>query len=130
MAIVHEQIFTTPSLGRVRFGFDGDGCLVGVKLRAEGRAGVRGKAPKGVPTRLQLERWLAAYLKGRAGDFPGRWTLPGRTDFTRSVYRAVAAIPAGRTMSYGEVAAKVKAPKAYRAVGTAMGRNPIPLVVP
>jgi O-6-methylguanine DNA methyltransferase len=46
------------------------------------------------------------------------------------VYRQVAALESGQTRSYGEIAALAGSAKACRAVGTAMGRNPIPLVVP
>jgi methylated-DNA-[protein]-cysteine S-methyltransferase len=50
--------------------------------------------------------------------------------FARQVYEAVRKIPAGRTMTYGELAAEMNRPTASRAVGQALGRNPIPLIVP
>ena len=70
---------------------------------------------------------LAAYLADpKAGfDLP---LEPAGTDFQRSVWRAIAAIPQGRTLTYGEIAKRlISAP---RAVGQACGRNPYPVVVP
>lgn len=58
-----------------------------------------------------------------------RWAAAG-TPFQQSVWTALATIPAGATTSYGALAAKIGAPKAARAVGTANGANPIAIVVP
>jgi methylated-DNA-[protein]-cysteine S-methyltransferase len=54
----------------------------------------------------------------------------GTTELQRAIYRIVARIPAGATMSYGEVAAAAGRPGAPRAVGTAMARNPFPPLIP
>jgi O-6-methylguanine DNA methyltransferase len=59
---------------------------------------------------------------------PLDWT--GKTEFQQAVWREMLKIPAGRTKSYGEVAAAIGKPKAVRAVGGACGANPIPLLVP
>ncbi len=130
MPIVYAETVPTASVGRVRFGFDAGGELVEVKMRADSCSGSRGKAPKGVPSHTKLEKWLASYMKGHQVDFPGKWQVPGASDFARSVYAAVAALKPGETLSYGGVAERAGSAKAYRAVGTAMGKNPIPLVVP
>ena len=53
-----------------------------------------------------------------------------RGDFRRDVLRACAAIPAGETRTYGDLAAAVGRPRAARAVGTAMATNPLPPIVP
>lgn len=55
---------------------------------------------------------------------------PVGTAFQRAVWDALAAIPFGETMAYGEVAAELDKPDASRAVGSATGRNPISIVVP
>lgn len=55
---------------------------------------------------------------------------PRGTDFQRAVWRAIAAIPAGQTRTYGEVAHDLGKPGASRAVGAATGRNPISIIVP
>lgn len=52
------------------------------------------------------------------------------TDFQHRVWAALLDIPAGQTVTYGELAARIGKPKAARAVGTALGANPVPLLVP
>ena len=52
------------------------------------------------------------------------------TAFQKSVWKVMLEIPAGKTKSYGEVAAAIGRPKAVRAVGSACGANPIPVLVP
>jgi methylated-DNA-[protein]-cysteine S-methyltransferase len=51
-------------------------------------------------------------------------------DFRRAVYAATRAIPPGRTATYGEIAREIGDPHAARAVGSALGSNPYPIVVP
>ena len=74
-------------------------------------------------------RQLSEYFAGERTTFE----LPlsaGGTPFQQRVWRALAEIPYGETVSYGELAAAIGAPGAARAVGLANGRNPIPIVVP
>lgn len=52
------------------------------------------------------------------------------TDFQQSVWTEIGAIPIGRTTTYSEIARKINKPKAARAVGQAVGANPIPIIVP
>jgi O-6-methylguanine DNA methyltransferase len=52
------------------------------------------------------------------------------TKFQQSVWKALTEIPAGKTVSYADVARGIKKPKAARAVGTACGANPVPVLVP
>ncbi len=54
----------------------------------------------------------------------------GLTPFRRRVYRALKKVPHGKTVTYGELAAKAGSPRAARGVGVAMARNPFPPVVP
>jgi O-6-methylguanine DNA methyltransferase len=56
--------------------------------------------------------------------------LRGHTDFERDVWRKALDIPRGEVRPYGWVAAEIGRPKAVRAVGTALGHNPVPLIVP
>lgn len=51
-------------------------------------------------------------------------------DFNQRVYAVALAIPPGETLTYGEVAARIGEPGAARAVGVALGQNPIPIIVP
>jgi len=74
----------------------------------------------------QLER----YFKDRSmtGDLP--LDLHGHTPFQQAVWKAAAEIPCGETRSYAWIAKRIKRPKAARAVGQAMGANPVPLLIP
>jgi methylated-DNA-[protein]-cysteine S-methyltransferase len=55
---------------------------------------------------------------------------PAGTDFMQDVWEALMDIPYGQTHSYGEIAKRIKRPKAFRAVGMACNKNPIPLFIP
>ena len=96
-----------------------------------------------------LERWLRRHIspvaetpvlraalaqlheyfsrKRREFDVP---VDPAGTDFQRHVWDAVAAIPFGETTSYGKIAAALGGPQLARAVGAAVGANPIPIIIP
>lgn len=76
-------------------------------------------------------RQLDEYFTGRrtAFDVPLDLSLV-RAPFQRAVLDAARAIPYGGTRTYGEVAATIGHPSASRAVGTALGRNPLCIVVP
>lgn len=52
------------------------------------------------------------------------------TDFQIEVWKALLEIPFGDTISYGQIAAKINRPKAFRAVGTAVGKNPVSYIIP
>lgn len=130
MADVYAMVVPTTQVGKVRFRFDEAGALTEVKMDVDEGVGTTGKRPVQAPTKAAVVAWLKAYLRAEDVAFPGPWKNPGTTAFSKAVYKAVARIRAGKTLSYGEVAAKAGSPKASRAVGGAMGRNPIPLVVP
>ena len=67
-------------------------------------------------------------------DAPGKaWTLPldaRGTAFQKAVWKTLRGIPSGTTVSYAEVARRVGRPRAVRAVGQAIGANPLAVVVP
>ncbi len=89
---------------------------------------------------------LFAYLEGYYSCRLRDWTQPRflanwafwkprldwkqLTDFQRQVLEVVAEIPSGAQMTYGQVAARIGKPRASRAVGAAVGRNPWPVLVP
>jgi AraC family transcriptional regulator of adaptative response/methylated-DNA-[protein]-cysteine methyltransferase len=85
---------------------------------------------------VEALRWasdLASYFQGeRQGWTEDEIDLAayGFTPFRLAVYRALLAVPAGSTVTYGELAATAGRPGAARAVGTAMAANPIAIVVP
>lgn len=74
---------------------------------------------------------LEAFFEGDPGalDVPVDMTLV-RSDFQRSVLDALRSVGTGQVTTYGRLAATIGHPGAARAVGTALGRNPIPIVVP
>jgi methylated-DNA-[protein]-cysteine S-methyltransferase len=74
-------------------------------------------------------RQLREYFAGTRADFDLP-LAPEGTGFQRSVWKQLQAIPYGKTISYGELARRVGNPKASRAVGSANGKNPIPIVIP
>jgi methylated-DNA-[protein]-cysteine S-methyltransferase len=81
------------------------------------------------PLDREARRQIGEYFAGRLREFD----LPVDPDlprFTKAVLEAVARIPYGETRSYGEIAAAVGSPKAARAVGQAVGSNPLPLLIP
>jgi methylated-DNA-[protein]-cysteine S-methyltransferase len=73
---------------------------------------------------------LSRYFQGELASLSAiKWRVAG-TAFQRKVWTALTAIPAGTTISYGRLAARLAMPKAIRAVGLANGSNPISVVVP
>jgi len=74
-------------------------------------------------------RQLREYFAGKRADFDLP-LAPAGTAFQRAVWRQLQGIPYGETISYGELARRVGNPKASRAVGSANGANPLPIVIP
>ncbi len=74
---------------------------------------------------------ITALVAGKRGDLGAvPLDMTGVPEFHRRVYEAARAIPPGRTLSYGEIAARIGAKGAARAVGTALARNPFAILVP
>jgi len=77
-----------------------------------------------------LSSSIAAYMAGNVHVIDDLPVVYCGTPFQNKVWHALRAIPAGETISYGELARQIGDPKATRAVGLANGSNPIGLVVP
>jgi methylated-DNA-[protein]-cysteine S-methyltransferase len=77
-----------------------------------------------------LIKRFQAYFSGQKVDFPDNLDLSEATTFQRSVWRTAQGIPYGETRSYKWVAEKIGMLQAVRAVGQALGRNPLPVIVP
>ena len=73
---------------------------------------------------------LGAYFEGEIAAIDRVPVKTNGTPFQREVWKALREIPAGATISYGELAARIGHPKASRAVGLANGSNPVGIVVP
>ncbi|MBW3593407.1 MAG: methylated-DNA--[protein]-cysteine S-methyltransferase [Actinobacteria bacterium] len=83
------------------------------------------------PRRLdEARRELEEYFDGARTAFALRVDLALAGAFQRAVLQELARVPYGETTTYGSLAAKVGNPRAARAVGGAMNRNPIPIVLP
>ena len=73
---------------------------------------------------------LRAYFAGERTGFELPLDLDAGTPFQRSVWSALLAIPRGATTSYAQIARQLGRPQAARAIGAAVGRNPVSIVVP
>lgn len=73
---------------------------------------------------------LQAYYDGCRVDFDDELDLTGGTGFQRAVWQATRLIPCGATRSYAWVAGQIGRPQASRAVGQALRRNPLPVIIP
>jgi methylated-DNA-[protein]-cysteine S-methyltransferase len=113
---------------------------VGVLTLVAGDAGLRGvlwpgeSPPRDAdaadhPVLAEAERQLHEYFAGARRTFDLPLDLVG-TPFQRRAWLALATIPFATTISYGEQALRLGAPRAARAVGAANGRNPLSIVLP
>ncbi len=140
-------VLATP-VGPLHAAATGDG-IVGLELRTTDEAfavsvGARTRrpvfpiadpmAPPAAPAArahlAELEREVAEHLAGTRDAFGLPVVLEGVSDWDRRVLDGVRTIPRGATASYGEVARRIGSPGAARAVGGAVGRNPIGLLIP
>lgn len=81
------------------------------------------------PTGARLEQELHEYFAGRRRKFTVKPCFYG-TPFQIEVWNLLCCVPYGECWSYGKLAAKAGRPKAVRAIGTIMGKNRIPIIVP
>ncbi|NIM41777.1 MAG: methylated-DNA--[protein]-cysteine S-methyltransferase [Hydrogenophaga sp.] len=82
------------------------------------------------PVLREAAAQLADYFAGRRRVFELPLELSFGTPFQTAVWRALCGIAAGRTLSYGALAQHLQAASAVRAVGAAVGRNPLSVIVP
>ncbi|HEU4410001.1 MAG TPA: methylated-DNA--[protein]-cysteine S-methyltransferase [Polyangiaceae bacterium] len=118
----------------------GDGGITGVQLPEGSEEATRARLlvrfPDAAESRppeavARAVDGVVALLEGRGGDLSGvALDLTGVSPFHEKVYALARAIPPGKTLTYGELAAQAGSPGSARAVGQAMGKNPFPAVVP
>jgi methylated-DNA-[protein]-cysteine S-methyltransferase len=132
---VHYASLAAP-IGRVLVAV-GDAGLVRVRFRQseaafvaelERQLGVR--AVRSTSRTAAVMAQLRAYFAGRRRRFEVPVDLSHVTPFVRRVLTATMQVPAGNLVSYGDIARRIGQPKGSRAVGQALGRNPIPIVIP
>jgi methylated-DNA-[protein]-cysteine S-methyltransferase len=105
---------------------DGAVCSISIVQTGEIMTDARGEIQ---PVLKQAMSEINEYFAGKRTEF----TFPMRTEgtlFQRSVWEELKKIPYGKTKSYGEIAAAIDNPKAFRAVGMACNKNPIMIAVP
>ena len=93
------------------------------------RASVTTDTADSCPLLDECARQLQAYFDGRltAFDLP---VAPAGTNFQQRVWQRLMAIPFGHTLSYGQLAETIQPTTSPRAIGNAVGRNPISIVLP
>jgi methylated-DNA-[protein]-cysteine S-methyltransferase len=70
------------------------------------------------------------YFRGERVTFPDTLDLSDGGDFQRAIWETTRAIPYGITKSYGQIASEAGYPRAARAAGNALGKNPFPVIIP
>lgn len=106
-----------------------DGAVVSVEIERSGRLTHESTPEKKSPVLDAAAKQLSEYFAGTRREFDLPVKLDG-TDFQRAVWGAVAEIPFGNVRSYGDVGMTTGRSSAGRAVGGAVGSNPIPLIIP
>lgn len=107
---------------------EGDRAALRERIAVRCPEAVEGPAPAGVQEAIE---GIVASLGGCPADLASvPLDMEAVPEFHRRVYEVARAIPFGKVMTYGEVARRLGAPGASRAVGQALGRNPFALVVP
>jgi methylated-DNA-[protein]-cysteine S-methyltransferase len=120
-----SRVVVTSPVGPWAVEGDADG-ITKIYLPYEHARATSGPVPKVV---ARAARQLAEYFAGSRKRFDVPLHDAG-TSFQQDVWHALTDIPYGQVRSYGEIAASVGRPQAYRAVGNANGKNPWPVVVP
>jgi methylated-DNA-[protein]-cysteine S-methyltransferase len=122
----YTAILPSP-IGDLQVGVDDGGALQRIDFPGHHRRpdGERPDARRCAHVLDQLREYFAGERTAFALEL-----APAGTEFQRRAWRALQAIPFGRTASYQQQAARLGKPRAMRAVGAANGKNPIPIVVP
>ena len=84
---------------------------------------------KDLPVFDTAKRWLDVYFRGFSPDFTPPLNLRG-SGFRKAVWEILLTIPFGKTMTYGQIAARFSSRMSAQAVGNAVGHNPVALIVP
>lgn len=121
---VGELLVATTDRGLCRISYQPDAAL-------DGLAETFGTRVLRVPRRLEpARRQLDEYFEGNRHTFELETDLRPLPDFQRLVLRELARVPFGELTTYGSLAARIGKPRAARAVGGALNRNPVPIVLP
>lgn len=94
------------------------------------RSGLNGSGMKKGGASEELRQELFMYLDGRLSSFSTAIEIPEGTPFQKAVWKKLLDIPYGSVVTYKDVAESIGSPGAARAVGNAVGANPLPIVIP
>ena len=83
-----------------------------------------------LPLFQKVRDWLDAYFRGKGPDPRNLPLAPAGTDFQRAVWNQLLDIPYGESRTYGDIASALGRPRGAQAVGQAVGRNPIAIIIP
>lgn len=122
---MNETVVIKSPAGYIHCKFE-QGVLTGIDITERGRV-TAGKVPLYA---AEPVRQLEAYFAGQLQTFSLSFPFPRGTEFQQKVWRMLLTIPYGETRSYGWLAKAVGSPQAARAVGGAVGRNPLPILIP
>jgi methylated-DNA-[protein]-cysteine S-methyltransferase len=125
---VRNHLVIASPVGKLRLVASEKG-LVAIDVRNNAKQVVTAKDASAQAILHKTKKQLEQYFAGRRTSFDVALDLVG-TEFQVKAWRALCRIPFGKTISYGQQAANIKKPKAFRAVGSANGKNPIPIIVP
>ena len=125
---VRNHLVIASPVGKLRLVASEKG-LVAIDVRNNAKQVVTAKDASAQAILITTKKQLEQYFAGKRTSFDVALDLVG-TEFQVQAWRALCRIPFGKTISYGQQAAKIKKPKAFRAVGSANGKNPIPIIVP
>ena len=123
--MLYKSGFKTP-IGRLGLLADKENLL---KLSFKGLKDITEEAKEDKSRFKSIFKQLEEYFAGDRREFSIDYLIDTSLFATR-VYKEMAKIPYGTTLSYSELAKKSGSKLAYRAVGTACGKNPLPLIIP
>jgi methylated-DNA-[protein]-cysteine S-methyltransferase len=115
--------FNSP-IGIIRV-FESNGKVTAIDIAAKGAKATSNDSPVLQTAKTELEQYFA----GKLTKFTFPVDLSAGTEFQRNVWRQIGRINFGKTKSYADIAKAIGKPKAARAVGGAVGSNPVPLVI-
>jgi methylated-DNA-[protein]-cysteine S-methyltransferase len=123
-------VIRTPA-GMIGLSFS-DAGITRIDLPRRGKPDFRSIRREGGPTPLadRVAEQLQRYFSGERVGFDIPLDIPQATAFQQEVWKAAAAIPYGETRSYAWIAKRIGRPRAARAVGQALGANPLPVLIP
>jgi methylated-DNA-[protein]-cysteine S-methyltransferase len=111
----------------------------------QGLSGAWFEGQRHAPSEMHMQHWttnaanallqetknqILSYFAGQLSQFDLPLDLSAGTPFQQSVWQALLRIPCGKIRTYGDLAKELDKPKAMRAVGGAVGRNPVSIIVP